>query len=241
MLQTRRGWIRAIRSELGTLAAVLVFAGGLLGFALLADEMMEGDTHTFDRKILLSMRSADDVRNPIGPPWFESAAQDLTSLGSNTVLVLVSLSVIGFLVLSRAFGAAVLVFASVSGGVLMLALLKAAFVRARPDFVPHAVQVFTDSFPSGHATLSAITYLTLGALLARVQPHRRFKAYLLGIAIMLTLLVGTTRVYLGVHWPTDVIAGWCIGSAWAIACWLAAVWFQRRGQVEERIEPDEDK
>lgn len=94
----------------------------------------------------------------------------------------------------------------------------------------------TWSFPSGHATMSAVTYLTLGALLARMQPHPALKAYLLSIAVSLTLLVGMSRVYLGVHWPTDVLAGWCLGSAWALGWWLVAVRLQRRGRVEKRIE-----
>jgi undecaprenyl-diphosphatase len=94
------------------------------------------------------------------------------------------------------------------------------------------VEVHTASFPSGHAMLSAVCYLTLGALLAGVVPARRYKAYILGTAIFLTLLVGGSRIYLGVHWPTDVLAGWCLGAAWAMACWLGVrgilLWRQRR-------------
>ena len=145
-------------------------------------------------------------------------------------------SALGFLGLAGARGAAVLVATSVTGGILLVTLLKDVFARTRPDLVLQAARVFTTSFPSGHATMSAITYLTLGALLARVQPDRSLKAYLLGVAIALTMLVGISRVYLGVHWPTDVLAGWCIGSAWAIGCWFLARWFQRRGQVETDIE-----
>ena len=111
-------------------------------------------------------------------------------------------------------------------------LLKLGFARPRPDLVPHAVEVYTASFPSGHAMLSAVTYLTLGALLIRVQPRWRVKVYILFLAISITLLVGTSRVYLGVHWPTDVLAGWCVGAAWALLCWLVALRLQREGKVE---------
>jgi undecaprenyl-diphosphatase len=98
--------------------------------------------------------------------------------------------------------------------------------------VPHGAIVYTASFPSGHAMLAAVVYLTLGALLARVQPRLVLKLYLLGLAILLTIAVGVSRVYLGVHWPTDVLAGWTLGAAWALFCWAAALWLQRRGQVE---------
>ncbi len=232
-IRHKRRWIRVDRTELGTIAAVFVLAVSLLAFSALADEALEGDTLTFDRAVLLAMRS--DSGDPAGPPWLQGAARDITSLGSNTVLALVSLGVIGFLILSGAYGAALLVFASVSGGYALVTLLKDVFARARPDLVPHAVEVLSASFPSGHATLSAVTYLTLGALLVRVQAHSHLKAYILGVAIGATVLVGISRIYLGVHWPTDVLAGWCIGSAWAMVCWLVAVWFQRRGQVEQDI------
>ena len=203
-------------------------------FAQLADEVVEGETRAFDNAVMLAMRSADDPSDPIGPEWFEEGVRDITSLGSSTVLVLVSLIVIGFLLISGAYGAAILVAVSVGGGMLLVHLLKDVFQRARPDLVPHAVQVFTNSFPSGHATLSAVTYLTLGALLARVERPRAAKMYFLGVAITLTMIVGTSRVYLGVHWPTDVLAGWCVGAAWAIICWVVATRLQRRGKVENR-------
>jgi undecaprenyl-diphosphatase len=228
-------WSRLGRHELALLVSVLAIAGGLLGFALLADEVGEGDTRSFDHSVMLALRTPSDPADPIGPPWVEEMARDLTSLGSITVLTLVSFSVAGFLILSRRRGAAVLVLTAVFGGMVLSTLLKAGFERPRPDLVPHAVEVFTKSFPSGHAMLSAVTYLTLGALLARVQPHRRVKAYLLILAVFLTLTIGISRVYLGVHWPTDVLAGWCVGATWAMLCWVVASWLQRRGHVEQDV------
>ena len=153
---------------------------------------------------------------------------------------LLTVAAVGFLLLTRERAAAVLTIAAVVGGALLSMALKSGFDRPRPDLVPHAVEVTSASFPSGHAMLSAVTYLTLGALLTRVQPQRRVKAYLLTVAVVLTVLIGVSRVYLGVHWPTDVLAGWCIGSAWAMLCWLAALWLQRRGQVERDTQKASD-
>jgi undecaprenyl-diphosphatase len=110
--------------------------------------------------------------------------------------------------------------------------LKYSIDRDRPALVPHGSVVYTASFPSGHSMLAASTYLTMGALLARVQRRRRIKAYILMVAITATLLVGISRVYLGVHWPTDVIAGWTAGTGWALLCWLLARWLQAHGAVE---------
>lgn len=233
-------WLRLGKQEISLLLTMLLVAGGLLVFGKLADEVMQGDTHAIDRAVLLALRNPADASDPLGPVWFEEMARDVTSLGSHVILTLITLAVTGYLLIIRKRGAAVLVLASIGGGMLLSALLKHVFERTRPDLVPHAVQVYTASFPSGHAMLSAITYLTLGALLMRVQPGRRVKAYLLGVAVFVTVLVGISRVYLGVHWPTDVLAGWCVGATWAMLCWLVALWLQRRGQVEKDIPKPED-
>jgi undecaprenyl-diphosphatase len=220
------------RHEIGWLIGLLVVAAALLAFTGLAGEVLEGDTRTFDRAILLALRSSADPSDPVGPRWLEEVARDVTSLGGNAILTAFTLAVIGFLVLTEKHAAAVLVAVSVGGGTALSTLLKLGFARPRPDLVSHAVEVYTASFPSGHAMLSAVTYLTLGALLIRVQPRWRVKVYILSLAISTAFLVGVSRVYLGVHWPTDVLAGWCVGAAWALLCWLAALRLQREGQVE---------
>jgi undecaprenyl-diphosphatase len=226
-------WLRARSGhDLIPLAMLFLVAAALFAFGKLAEEMLEGDTRSFDEMLLRALRTPGDLADPIGPWWVETIFRDLTSLGSTTVLTIVTLGAIGFLLIDGKRAAALFVLAAIAGGALVSTLLKNVFARPRPELVAHLVDVRSLSFPSGHAMLSAVTFLTLGAVLARVQSRRRLKAYLLGVAVLLTLLVGISRVYLGVHWPTDVLAGWCAGAAWAMGCWLAAAWLQRRGQVE---------
>jgi undecaprenyl-diphosphatase len=235
--QRARAWLPTARREVALLAAIALAAASLVLFGELADEVLEGETHAFDETVLLALRSAADPSDPIGPAWLEEQMRDVTALGSLGVLSLVSLAAVGFLILQGKRRTAALVVVAVGGGMLVSTLTKLGFDRPRPDLVPHATQVYTASFPSGHAMMAAITYLTLGALLARVQPRLRLKLYLIGLAAILTVLVGFSRIYLGVHWPTDVLAGWTLGAAWALACWAIALWLQARGRIE-REEPE---
>jgi undecaprenyl-diphosphatase len=202
-------------------------------FAKIADEVVAGETHAFDETVLRALRNPADLADPIGPAWLELAMRDITSLGSFTLVLLVTLGTIGYLVIDGKRAAAALVLVAIVGGVVLSEGLKHLFARPRPELVAHLVEVQTASFPSGHAMLSATTFLTLGALLARIQSRRRLKAYVISVAILLTLMIGTSRVYLGVHWPTDVLAGWCAGAAWAMGCWLLAMWLQSRGRIEQ--------
>jgi undecaprenyl-diphosphatase len=140
--------------------------------------------------------------------------------------------VCGFLALGGKSHMALLVCVSVTGGLTASSLLKEVFQRPRPDLVPYAVYASGTSFPSGHSMMSAVAFLTLGALLARSQKRKRLKAYFLVLATLLTVMVGLSRIYLGVHWPTDVLAGWTAGAVWALLCWLAARWLQSRRAIE---------
>lgn len=227
----------ARRREAAPLLALLLASGLVLGFVEIADELGEDEVHAVDEAILLALREPGDPADPLGPEWVEEVGRDLTALGSMGVLALVSLAVVGYLLIDRKRRAALLVLLAVGGGAALSLLLKRGFDRPRPDLVPHEAEVFTASFPSSHAMLAAVAYLTLGALLARVHGGRAAKAYLLLLAALVAFLVGASRVYLGVHWPTDVLAGWAGGAAWALICWLAAMALQRRGKVEE--EPEE--
>ena len=224
--------VRLRLNEAGPLISLCALSLFGWAFMQIAGEVIEGDTTRFDRAVLLALRNPNDVSDPIGPTWFEEAARDITGLGGHAILTLVTLASVAYLALSRKGSAAVLLLAAVGGGMLLSSLLKLGFERPRPDLVPHGMRVYTASFPSGHAMLSAATYLTLGALLARVEKSRRTKAFLLGFAITLTVLIGLSRIYLGVHWPSDVLGGWCGGAAWASLCWFLALQLQRRGDVE---------
>jgi undecaprenyl-diphosphatase len=224
------------RLEAGTVILVLLVAGALWAFLAIAGEVREGETAAFDRWLLLALRDPADPANPLGPLWLREVGRDLTALGGVAVLTLLTVAVAAWLALRRLWGATWLLLASVGGGIVVSTLLKLTFERARPDLVPHGSHVSSASFPSGHSMMAAVVYLTLGVLLARVEPRRRTKAYVLSVAVILTLLVGVSRVYLGVHWPTDVLAGWSIGAGWALLCWLVARWLQRRGAVETDAE-----
>jgi len=224
---------RVARIEPLTLAAIILGAALLFGFAKLANLAGRGEAPPLDEWLIVSLRTPGNLADPIGPPWVEEMMRDFTALGSTGVLTVVVLAIAGFLAMTGKGHAALFVLASVAGGVLVSQTTKWAYARPRPDLVPHGMEVFTASFPSGHSMMSAVVYLTLGALLARTEPDRAVKAYILAVAVLLTVLVGASRVYLGVHWPTDVLAGWALGGLWALVCLLAMLWLQSRGQVED--------
>lgn len=218
------------------LIAFLAVAVLVTGVGNLASEVVEGDTLAFDRWLMTGLRDPANPGEPIGPVWFKQVMVDLTALGGGPFLTFLTIAAAGFLLAARKWGMAVFVVLAIAGGGLAGNVLKWIFVRARPDLVPHLVSVDSASFPSAHAMNSAVTFLTLGVLLSRTQQDRRVKAYLLGLAIFLTLIVGFSRVYLGVHWPTDVIAGWAVGAAWAILCSLVAARLQRKHTIEREGE-----
>jgi undecaprenyl-diphosphatase len=228
LLAWRPAWTVA---EFSILAALCVIAGTGFGVLKLASEISEGETRAFDTAILLAFRNPAEPADPIGPRWVEQAVRDLTSLGSTVVLTLVTLAAVGYLLIERKSRLAIFVVLAIGSGTLLSTLLKLGFDRPRPDLVAHGVDVWSASFPSGHALMSAVTYLTLGALLAHAQSRPRVKLYFLGMAVLISLIVGVTRIYLGVHWPTDVLAGWSVGAAWALCCWLLSIWLADHGKV----------
>lgn len=220
------------RVELRLLLGVLLIGLGAWLFIGLADKVIEGDTRSIDETILLALRNPADLTDPLGPPWLEEMGRDYTALGGVAVVGLVT-GVVGlYLMLARRWELLWLVVIVFVGSLVLNQMLKASFNRPRPDLVPHGMHVYFTSFPSGHAMLSASVYLTLGALLARLQTQRFQAILLMGTAILVTVLVGISRVYLAVHWPSDVLAGWTAGSMWAVACWLAA-WKLRQPRARQ--------
>jgi undecaprenyl-diphosphatase len=228
----RRVLIWIGRHERGTIVSLLLVCGGVWVFAELADEVVEGETDGLDRRILLALRTPGDLTDPLGPRWLEELMRDFTALGGVGIVTTLTLVALGFLLLEGKFRVLGLLTAAVLGGILLSSVLKWSFDRPRPDLVPHGSYVYTSSFPSGHSMMAAATYLTIGALLARVHTGFATKAYFLVTATLLTAAVGVSRVYLGVHWPTDVLAGWTVGGCWALLCWTVARQLQRRGRIE---------
>ena len=201
-------------------------------FGFIAQQATGAKPPALDARVLRALRRSADPLAPAGPAWLQEAARDITSLGSVVVLLIITFSIVGYLFLTHRPGVASLMLMAVVGGLVLNSLLKFAFARPRPDLFTHLTRVFTTSFPSEHATLSAITYLTIGALLARAYPTFPVDFYFLSLAAFLTLVVGISRIYLAVHYPTDILAGWCVGAAWAMGCSVLMEWLQQGGRVE---------
>lgn len=237
-MPVRRAWTFVAtlvrRIDIALLLVVLAVSGAAWVVAALADEVSDGETHRLDTAVLVACRDAQGL--PLGPHWLEIAMRDITALGGPVVLVLMVGVIATFVALRRAWGALVLVVVAPMSGLLLSLLLKSIIDRPRPTVVPHLMPEASTSFPSGHSLMSAVVYATLGALLARFVDTPLLKAYCIVVALLLTLLIGASRVYLGVHWPTDVLAGWCAGLGWAALCWFVARWLQHRGQVERTVE-----
>lgn len=214
------------------LLAVLLVITCVLGYLKLADAVSEGETQRFDEAVLRALRDPDDPARLIGPWWMAEATRDITALGSAAVLTLLTFVTAGFLVVARKRHAAAFLCAVTIGGMILGSFLKDCIERSRPTVVPRLVEVRYSSFPSGHSMMSAVVYLTLGALLDRFVEGHRLKLYCLAVAMLLTFLVGCSRVLLGVHYPTDVLGGWAAGLIWAVLCWLGARYLQKRGSVE---------
>lgn len=190
---------------IGAVAVALMLAVGLL---------VSSRPFAFDRTIIVAVHGA-------GPAWVRQAMIDVTALGGGTVLTLAVIVSAGLLLVRRLWLTAALIVVATLSGSFVVQLLKTRFGRMRPDIVDHIVAASGRSFPSGHSANSAIVYLTLAGLATQVVRGHATRRYILAAAIVLVLLIGVSRVYLGVHWPSDVLAGWSFGMLWALGWWFA--------------------
>jgi undecaprenyl-diphosphatase len=207
---------------------LFILITALLVFIYLAKEVISGDTQEFDEWVLNSLRYSWDIKLPIGPTWFTGLVTDITALGGATIIVIITAAVVFYLLIQKQYQLMWLILIATIGGALLSFGLKEIFARERPPLIFHLLTVKSMSFPSGHAMMSSVVYLTQGALLAKTQSNKNLRVYILLVAIILVFLIGISRIYLGVHYPTDVLAGWSVGLAWASLCWLTAKYLQRR-------------
>lgn len=218
----------------------VIFAALSAAFAVILSLGLfrSGATARFDESLILALRNPNDLADAIGPHWVEEMGRDFTALGGFPVLMLLTLAIAGFLAFRGVRAGAVLIVASTLMALLLSSSLKSGFQRARPDLVPHGQHVYTASFPSGHSMHSAATYLTLGSMLALFQRRRKLKIFILSAAVTIMALVGASRVYLGVHWPTDVLGGWAMGTLCALVTLLLA---RRLLEIPEVAEEFDDQ
>ena len=168
---------------------------------------------------MLSLRVADGART-IGPVWLEYGFVQITALAGWPIIVLLTVALSGLFLIRKQFKYLGVILAVIIGESVLVSMLKSFFDRERPDFIYHLVEVGTKSFPSGHSASAAAFYLTVGLMAANMSSVPVVRRYIMTISIVVIMLIGASRIFLGVHYPTDVIAGFAIGAAWASAIWL---------------------
>lgn len=218
---------RSQRPRAPLLAGGAIFLLCVWGFFEIAEDYPEGKYHRFDTMVLRGLRTAEHPAVPRGPLWLKDTMRDVSALGSAAVLIILVSGLAGYLLLQGRKASALAVALASAGGAALNVLLKSLSARPRPDIVPHLTEVTSSSFPSGHSMLSAIIYLSAGAMLARHSTSRAIEVYVLVLAAGLTFAVGFSRIYLGVHYPTDVLAGWIAGIVWTLLCLAAQAWCER--------------
>lgn len=198
-----------------------LLAAAVSGFCLTGWLVAKGATSDIDRAVLRGLRTANDPSDPLGPRWLEEAAIEISALGGYPILLFVSAIVLIVLLLARQGSTALFFVFAFSGGSLLSSVLKQVFARPRPDMVDHLDRVFTSSFPSAHAMVGVVAWFTLAGIAAGFVKPGRLKMFMWLSAVVTVLLVGVSRVYLGVHWPSDILAGWLAGIGWCAVCRIA--------------------
>lgn len=192
------------------IGATLAVVGTWL-FAKFAGHVSSGGTQAFDDAVLQWIGMHRE-------PWLTNAMVEITSLGTGLVVMMTVVIAGLFLYLSNHKYSALLLFITTGGGLVLNTLLKLGFGRPRPQLVEWGTHAASSSFPSGHAMNSVIVYGTVAYLAARLQSRHRVRVLTLFVAGIIILLVCTSRLYLGVHYPSDVLAGIIVGLAWASFC-----------------------
>jgi undecaprenyl-diphosphatase len=237
------GWlgthVRSLHAALGIylVAGFSVLLATAAAFAWLADEVGEGGTQRFDNAVLLWMHRH-------ASPTLSSFALEVTSLGSGLPIAVVLLVSTAFLWATRHRYSVLLLWIAVAGGEILNATLKGVFDRPRPRLFPWLTHASFSSFPSGHAMTAVIVYVTLAYLIARLEPSRAMRRLTFAVTGLLVLGIGLSRMYLGVHYPSDVLAGYAAGCAWATFCALgmeAVRHFRVREPRVHRAERDLDQ
>jgi undecaprenyl-diphosphatase len=221
-----------VTKEIKVLLILMTLFLSVLIFIEIGNQVTEGTTKQFDESIIKYFRLSDNISEPAGPSFLTEFMLDVTSLGGGTIITLITIFVLGFLILQKRYNTMWLVLAATIGGTLITLGLKEFYGRERPDLIYRLVDVSSLSFPSGHSMMSAVVYLTQAAIIGRIQKNRKIRIYILSVALFLTFIIGLSRVYLGVHYPTDVLGGWTIGLAWASFCWFVALYLERRNKIE---------
>lgn len=217
--------VRGLYAAVGVLlsASLGLALLGLWGLSVLTEEVLEGDTARVDHAVLFWL-------NEQATPWLDHAAVEITALGDTLVMVLVALISASFLWLLGRKAYAVLLMAAVVGGGVITPVLKTIFDRPRPQILELRAH-FTESsaaYPSGHATMSMVTLVTIAFIIHRLSRHRWMGVIAGGLAGVVILLIGLSRLYLGLHFPSDVIAGYAVGFTWAVLCALTIIAFESR-------------
>ncbi len=215
-------------SEISFLFILLLMVLFLFFFIEISDSVVEGETYSMDKKILMLLRDDADPAKPLGPERLPHVVRDITALGSSVVLTLITIFAAMYLYLRKEKRSVIYVLSASIGGAILVQILKFLFARERPEIVEHLVSEISMSFPSGHSAMSAVIYLSLAVLISRVEKSHILKVYIVSFALIITFVVGISRVYLGVHYPTDVLAGWSIGLFWALFCWFFTSFLEKR-------------
>jgi undecaprenyl-diphosphatase len=217
--------------DLEIVIAALAVMALLFSFVQLGGAVSAGGI-SIDDRILLAMREPGDPARGLGGDVLAGMVRDLTALGSGTVTGLFAFAFVGYLLMVGRPRAALFVVVAVLGAWALNTALKELFARERPTVVTHLITANEPSFPSGHTMIATTFYPTMAELLGRLGPQRRVRLYLMAIAIVLALLIGLSRIYLGVHYPSDVLGGLCAGLGWALFCGIVARVLQGRRVVE---------